>query len=173
MSLIPKINQNNLEIEKSDISLLKTPSFIYSPKLKPEDSNPIPSPFILSNSETNTSTDESYPLSDNEVSKNNFNFKFEKCNVRKRNFSNINIKKKFEEDENEISCFFLNTKKYKEDEDNELLLEINEIRNEYSDNINDDNDNDEIVLKYNNNDDDYNLNILNILRRQKLINELM
>ena len=67
--------------KKGDFILLKTPSLLSSPKLLPVETNEIPSPFILSNTETISSSEESYPLSDNEVSKNNF--KIEKCFVKK------------------------------------------------------------------------------------------
>ena len=160
MSLTLEINSNNLEIEKKNhITLFKTSSLLYSPKLKPEEAIEIPSPLILSDKETISSTKESYPFSDNDILKINLSFKIEKFNVKKRNFSNKNIKKKYEKDENEQNYFFINTKKFKEDKEND---------NEFNDSIN----NDDIILNTNN-DNDYNLNILNILRIQKLIKGLI
>ena len=67
--------------KKGDFILLKSSSLLSSPKLLPVETNEIPSPFILSNTETISSSEESYPLSDNEISKNNF--KIEKCFVKK------------------------------------------------------------------------------------------
>ena len=143
--------------KKGDFILLKTPSLLSSPKLLPVETNEIPSPFILSNTETISLFEESYPLSDNEISKNNF--KIEKCFVKKRHFSNKNLRKKFEEDENEKSCFFINIKQFKEDD---ILSKI-EVESESS-NITNDEEDDEI-----NNDDENNLDILNILRMKKII----
>ena len=159
MSLTQEINSNNLEIEnKNHITLFKTSSLLYSPKLKPEEAIEIPSPLILSDKETISSTKESYPFSDNDILKINLSFKIEKFNVKKRNFSNKNIKKKYEKDD-EQNYFFINTKKFKEDKEND---------NEFNDSIN----NDDIILNTNN-DNDYNLNILNILLIQKLIKGLI
>ena len=159
MSLTQEINSNNLEIEnKNHITLFKTSTLLYSPKLKPEEAIEIPSPLILSDKETISSTKESYPFSDNDILKINLSFKIEKFNVKKRNFSNKNIKKKYEKDD-EQNYFFINTKKFKEDKEND---------NAFNDSIN----NDDIILNTNN-DNDYNLNILNILRIQKLIKGLI
>ena len=45
MSLTQEINSNNLEIEnKNNITLFKTSTLLYSPKLKPEEAIEIPSP---------------------------------------------------------------------------------------------------------------------------------
>ena len=145
-------------MKKNHITLFKTSSLLYSPKLKPEEAIEIPSPLILSDKETISSTKESYPFSDNDILKINLSFKIEKFNVKKRNFSNKNIKKKYEKDD-EQNYFFINTKKFKEDKEND---------NEFNDSIN----NDDIILNTNN-DNDYNLNILNILRIQKLIKGLI
>ena len=159
MSLTQEINSNNLEIEnKNHITLFKTSTLLYSPKLKPEEAIEIPSPLILSDKETISSTKESYPFSDNDILKINLSFKIEKFNIKKRNFSNKNIKKKYEKDD-EQNYFFINTKKFKEDKEND---------NAFNDSIN----NDDIILNTNN-DNDYNLNILNILRIQKLIKDLI
>ena len=141
--------------KKGDFILLKTPSLLSSPKLLPVETNEIPSPFILSNTETISLSEESYPLSDNEISKNNF--KIENCFVKKRHFSNKNLRKKFEEDENEKSCFFINIKQFKEDEEDDILSKI-EVESESSNITNDEED-----------DDENNLDILNILRMKKII----
>ena len=147
--------------KKGHFILLKSSSLLSSPKLLPVETNEIPSPFILSNTETISSSGESYPLSDNEISKNNF--KNEKCFVKKRQFSNKNLRKKFEEDENEKSCFFINIKQFKEDEEDDILSKI-EVESE-SNNITNDEEHDNEI----NNDDENNLDILNILRMKKII----
>ena len=141
--------------KKGDFILLKSSSLLSSPKLLPVETNEIPSPFILSNTKTISSSEESYPLSDNEISKNNF--KIEKCFVKKRHFSNKNLRKKFEEDENEKNCFFINIKQFKEDEEDDILSKI-EVESESSNITNDEED-----------DDENNLDILNILRMKKII----
>ena len=74
MSPTPELPILNSESLIENIVLLKTPSILYSPKLKPENSFGIPSPFILSNIETISTSEESYPLSDNEI-QNNYNLK--------------------------------------------------------------------------------------------------
>ena len=76
----------------------------------------------------------------------------------KKDIFQIKIKrKKFEEDENEKNCFFINIKQFKEDEEDDILSKI-EVESESSNITNDEED-----------DDENNLDILNILRMKKII----
>ena len=112
MSPTPELPILNSESLIENIVLLKTPSILYSPKLKPENSFGIPSPFILSNLETISTTEESYPLSDDEI-QNNYNLKKEKVNeYKKKSLSNQNLRKKLNYEENGESCFFPIKKNY-------------------------------------------------------------
>ena len=165
---LPILNSESL-IE--NIVLLKTPSILYSPKLKPENSFGIPSPFILSNIETISTSEESYPLSDNEI-QNNYNLKKEKVNEnKKKSLSNQNVRKKLYYEENGESCFFPIKKNYEEENDeNEFIFETKENESDFSD-LEDEN----IISNENEdyNEEENNLSILNILRKQKFKRYLM
>ena len=168
MQQLPILNSESL-IE--NIVLLKTPSILYSPKLKPENSFGIPSPFILSNIETISTSEESYPLSDNEI-QNNYNLKKEKINEnKKKSLSNQNVRKKLYYEENGESCFFPIKKNYeKENDKNEFIFETKENESDFSD-LEDEN----IITNENEdyNEEENNLSILNILRKQKFKRDLM
>lgn len=171
MSPTPEIPILNSESLIENIVLLKTPSILYSPKLKPENSFGIPSPFILSNIETISTSEESYPLSDNEI-QNNYNLKKEKINEnKKKSLSNQNVRKKLYYEENGESCFFPIKKNYeKENDKNEFIFETKENESDFSD-LEDEN----IITNENEdyNEEENNLSILNILRKQKFKRDLM
>lgn len=171
MSPTPELPILNSESLIENIVLLKTPSILYSPKLKPENSFGIPSPFILSNIETISTSEESYPLSDNEI-QNNYNLKKEKVNEnKKKSLSNQNVKKKLYYEENGESCFFPIKKNYEEENDeNEFIFETKENESDFSD-LEDEN----IISNENEdyNEEENNLSILNILRKQKFKRYLM
>ena len=171
MSPTPELPILNSESLIENIVLLKTPSILYSPKLKPENSFGIPSPFILSNIETISTSEESYPLSDNEI-QNNYNLKKEKINEnKKKSLSNQNVRKKLYYEENGESCFFPIKKNYeKENDKNEFVFETKENESDFSD-LEDEN----IITNENEdyNEEENNLSILNILRKQKFKRDLM
>ena len=171
MSPTPELPILNSESLIENIVLLKTPSILYSPKLKPENSFGIPSPFILSNIETISTSEESYPLSDNEI-QNNYNLKKEKINEnKKKSLSNQNVRKKLYYEENGESCFFPIKKNYeKENDKNEFIFETKENESDFSD-LEDEN----IITNENEdyNEEENNLSILNILRKQKFKRYLM
>lgn len=171
MSPTPELPILNSESLIENIVLLKTPSILYSPKLKPENSFGIPSPFILSNIETISTSEESYPLSDNEI-QNNYNLKKEKVNEnKKKSLSNQNVRKKLYYEENGESCFFPIKKNYeKENDKNEFIFETKENESDFSD-LEDEN----IITNENEdyNEEENNLSILNILRKQKFKRDLM
>ena len=171
MSPTPELPILNSESLIENIVLLKTPSILYSPKLKPENSFGIPSPFILSNIETISTSEESYPLSDNEI-QNNYNLKKEKVNEnKKKSLSNQNVRKKLYYEENGESCFFPIKKNYeKENDKNEFVFETKENESDFSD-LEDEN----IITNENEdyNEEENNLSILNILRKQKFKRDLM
>jgi hypothetical protein len=171
MSPTPELPILNSESLIENIVLLKTPSILYSPKLKPENSFGIPSPFILSNIETISTSEESYPLSDNEI-QNNYNLKKEKINEnKKKSLSNQNVRKKLYYEENGESCFFPIKKNYeKENDKNEFIFETKENESDFSD-LEDEN----IITNENEdyNEEENNLSILNILRKQKFKRDLM
>ena len=168
MSPTPELPILNSESLIENIVLLKTPSILYSPKLKPENSFGIPSPFILSNIETISTSEESYPLSDNEIQ----NLKKEKINEnKKKSLSNQNVRKKLYYEENGESCFFPIKKNYeKENDKNEFIFETKENESDFSD-LEDEN----IITNENEdyNEEENNLSILNILRKQKFKRDLM
>ena len=171
MSPTPELPILNSESLIENIVWLKTPSILYSPKLKPENSFGIPSPFILSNIETISTSEESYPLSDNEI-QNNYNLKKEKINEnKKKSLSNQNVRKKLYYEENGESCFFPIKKNYeKENDKNEFIFETKENESDFSD-LEDEN----IITNENEdyNEEENNLSILNILRKQKFKRDLM
>ena len=171
MSSTPELPILNSESLIENIALSKTPSILYSPKLKPENSFGIPSPFILSNIETISTSEESYPLSDNEI-QNNYNLKKEKINEnKKKSLSNQNVRKKLYYEENGESCFFPIKKNYeKENDKNEFIFETKENESDFSD-LEDEN----IITNENEdyNEEENNLSILNILRKQKFKRDLM
>jgi hypothetical protein len=171
MTSTPELLILNSESLIENIILSKTPLILYSPKLKPENSFGIPSPFILSNIETISTSEESYPLSDNEI-QNNYNLKKEKINEnKKKSLSNQNVRKKLYYEENGESCFFPIKKNYeKENDKNEFIFETKENESDFSD-LEDEN----IITNENEdyNEEENNLSILNILRKQKFKRDLM
>ena len=159
---LPLINIEREQIEERKISNISI-SKINSPKLKPEKCYESPSPFILSGNSYFFQSEEMYSLSDDEI-QNNIKIKFNKIYVSTRKFLSNKHLKIFNEEEIEQSCFFLN--KDFENENGELILEKND--NNFNIFYNEE-DNPAI----NDNDDDYNLGILRILKKQKIKKKLM
>ena len=159
---LPLINIEREQIEERKISNISI-SKINSPNLKPEKCYESPSPFILSGNSYFFQSEEMYSLSDDEI-QNNIKIKFNKIYVSTRKFLSNKHLKIFDEEEIDQSCFFPN--KDFENENGELILEKNDNNcNIFY--------NEEDNPAINDNDDDYNLGILRILKKQKIKKKLM
>lgn len=165
MSFTPELPLINIEREQIEERLISNISIgkINSPKIKPEKYIESPSPFILSGRNDFFQNEELYSLSDDEI-QNDLKIKFEKyyASIR-RVFSNKHLKK-FDEDEIEKSCFF--PKKEFENENDELIFETNDNNCNIFYNEDDNSD-------VNDSDDDYNLGILKILKKQRINKKFM
>ena len=153
---LPLINIEREQIEEREISNISITKII-SPKLKPEKYYESPSPFILSGRLDFVQNEEFYSLSDDEI-QNNSKIKFEKFYVSQRKFMSNKHLKRFDEKKKKKSCFF--PMKEFENENEELILE----KIDYNCNVFYNEEDNSFV---NDNDDDYNLGILRILKKQK------
>ena len=168
MSITPILNPTTSLEEINEFEMPKTPTMVYTPVLKPQDSFGMPSFLNLSNKNPfNLKNEEEHPLTDDECKRKLIiSFRYVEP-VKRKIFSGQNLKSDKEKEE-EDNYFYPKGKKFNEDSDSDYVLEANELD---SDNEvekiekikNKENDED----ADNEGDDEDNLGILTILKNKK------